>query len=95
MAISKLTGQLEIGAAPYRFPSSSVVGAAEWSDTLREVCELALAHVHTDAIEVADRWTDLLGRRRTFMEQWATHLVGDGEDYRATLAGLRSCYVRV
>ena len=37
----------------------------------REVCELALAHVNTNAIEAAFRRTDLFERRRALMEQWA------------------------
>jgi len=40
------------------------------------VCELALAHVNTNAIEAACRRTDLFERRRAPMEQWAAFLAG-------------------
>ncbi|MYA43090.1 MAG: integrase, partial [Gemmatimonadetes bacterium] len=40
------------------------------------VCELALAHVNTNAIEAAYRRTDLFERRRALMEQWAAFVAG-------------------
>ena len=50
---------LGIGAVPHGFRSSFRDWAAECSDAPREVCELALAHVNTNAIEAAYRRTDL------------------------------------
>ena len=50
----------------------------------REVCELALAHVNTNAIEAAYRRTDLFERRRTLMEQWAAFLTGGEDDGTAS-----------
>ncbi len=74
VAISALVRQLKIGAVPHGFRSSFRDWAAECSDAPREVCELALAHVNTNAIEAAYRRTDLFERRRALMEQWAGFL---------------------
>ena len=71
--------KLGIGAVPHGFRSSFRDWAAERSDAPREVCELALAHVNTNAIEAAYRRTDMLERRRALMEQWATFLAGSGD----------------
>ena len=76
VAISKLVRGLGIGAVPHGFRSSFRDWAAECSDAPREVAELALAHVNTNAIEAAYRRTDLLERRRALMEQWAAFLAG-------------------
>ena len=78
VAISKLVRHLGIGAVPHGFRSSFRDWAAECSDAPREVCELALAHVNTNAIEAAYRRTDLFERRRALMEQWAGFLAGTG-----------------
>ena len=77
VAISKLVRELGIGAVPHGFRSSFRDWAAECSDAPREVCELALAHVNTNAIEAAYRRSDLFERRRSLMEQWAAFLAGD------------------
>ncbi|MCY4496900.1 MAG: site-specific integrase, partial [Rhodospirillaceae bacterium] len=74
LAIAKLVRDLGIGAVPHGFRSSFRDWAAECSDVPREVCELALAHVNTNAIEAAYRRTDLFERRRVLMEQWAVFL---------------------
>ena len=78
VAISKLVRDLGIGAVPHGFRSSFRDRAAECSDAPREVCELALAHVNTNAIEAAYRRSDLFERRRALMEQWAAFLAGIG-----------------
>ena len=75
-AISKMVQQLGIGAVPHGFRSSFRDWAAECTDAPREVCELALAHVNTNAVEAAYRRTDLFERRRELMEQWAVFLTG-------------------
>ena len=61
---------------PHGFRSSFRDWAAECSNAPREVCELALAHVNTNAIETAYRRTELFERRRALMEQWAAFLAG-------------------
>ena len=75
-ALSKLVRELGIGAVPHGFRSSFRDWAAECTDAPREVCELALAHVNTNATEAAYRRTDLFERRRELMEQWAAFLTG-------------------
>ena len=75
-AISKLVQQLGIGAVPHGFRSSFRDWAAECTNAPREVCELALAHVNTNAVEAAYRRSDLFERRRDLMEQWAEFLTG-------------------
>jgi len=75
-ALSNLARQLGIGAVPHGFRSSFRDWAAECTDAPREVCELALAHVNTNATEAAYRRTDLFERRRELMEAWALFLTG-------------------
>ena len=75
-AISRLIQQLGIEAVPHGFRSSFRDWAAECTDSPREVCELALAHVNTNAVEAAYRRSDLFERRRELMEQWAAFLTG-------------------
>ena len=79
VAMSAMVRKLGIGAVPHGFRSSFRDWAAECSDAPREVCELALAHVNTNAIEAAYRRTDLFERRRALMEQWAAFLAGSGD----------------
>jgi integrase len=74
VAMPTMVRNLGIGAVPHGFRSSFRDWAAECSDAPREVCELALAHVNTNAIEAAYRRTDLFERRRALMEQWAAFL---------------------
>ena len=76
VAIAKLVRELGIGAVPHGFRSSFRDWAAERSDAPREVCELALAQVNTNAIETAYRRSDLFERRRALMGQWAAFLAG-------------------
>jgi len=71
--------KLGLGAVPHGFRSSFRDWAAECSDAPREVGELALAHVNTNAIEAAYRRTDMFERRRALMEQWAAFLAGSGD----------------
>ena len=59
---------------PHGFRSSFRDWAAECTETLREVCELALAHVNGDRVEAAYRRSDLFERRRTLMQQWADYV---------------------
>ena len=71
---------------PHGFRSGFRDWAAECSDAAREVCELVLAHVNTNAIEAAYRRTDLFERRRALMEQWAAFLAGTAD--AVTVRGL-------
>ena len=72
--MGKMMRRLEIGAVPHGFRSSFRDWAAECTETPREVCELALAHVNSDRVEAAYRRTDLFERRRVLMQQWADYI---------------------
>ena len=72
--MGKMMKALEIAAVPHGFRSSFRDWAAECTETPREVCELALAHVYGDRVEAAHRRSDLFDRRRTLMQQWADYL---------------------
>ena len=74
--ICKLLRDLGIEAVPHGFCSSFRDWAAECTDTPREVCELAVAHVNSDRVEAACRWTDLFERRRVLMEEWSAFVGG-------------------
>ena len=74
VAMPTMVRNLGIEAVPHGFRSSFRDWAAECSDAPREVCELALAHVNTNAIEAAYRRTDLFERRRVLMESWGAFL---------------------
>ena len=75
--LSKLCRENNIGCVPHGMRSSFRDWAAECSDTPREVCELALAHINSDRVEAAYRRSDLFERRRILMEAWATYLKKD------------------
>ncbi len=47
--------------------------SAECTNTAREVCELALAHVNPNKVEAAYRRSDLFEKRRRLMRQWASY----------------------
>ena len=72
--LSKLCRENNVGCVPHGFRSSFRDWAAECSDTPREVCELALAHVNSDRVEAAYRRSDLFDKRRELMEAWADYL---------------------
>ena len=87
VAMPTMVRNLGIGAVPHGFRSSFRDWAAECTDAPREVCELALAHVNTNAIEAAYRRTDLFDRRRVLMESWGSFLAvtkGRGAPHRAS-----------
>ena len=72
--MGRMMKALEIGTAPHGFRSSFRDWAAECTETPREVCELALAHVNSDRVEAAYRRSDLFERRRTLMQEWADYV---------------------
>ncbi len=72
--LSKLLRENGIPAVPHGYRSSFRDWAAELTDTPREICELALAHVNNDRVEAAYRRSDLFDRRRELMERWARYL---------------------
>lgn len=72
--LSKLLRENGIPAVPHGYRSSFRDWAAELTDTPREICELALAHVNSDRVEAAYRRTDLFDRRRQLMQHWAEYI---------------------
>ena len=52
--------------------------AAEQTTYQREVCEHALAHQLPDKVEAAYLRSDLLGKRRALMEDWARYCLSAG-----------------
>ena len=72
--LSKLLRENCVPAVPHGFRSSFRDWAAELTDTPREICELALAHVNSDRVEAAYRRSDLFDRRRQLMQNWAEYL---------------------
>ena len=72
--ISKLLRENGIPAVPHGYRSSFRDWAAELTDTPKEICELALAHVNSDRGEAAYRRSDFFDRRRQLMQHWADYL---------------------
>ncbi|MDE0168549.1 MAG: site-specific integrase [bacterium] len=72
--LSKLLREHDIPAVPHGYRSSFRDWAAELTDTPRQVCELALAHVNNDRVEAAYQRSDLFDRRRQLMADWADYL---------------------
>ncbi|WP_420611900.1 tyrosine-type recombinase/integrase [Candidatus Spongiisocius sp.] len=72
--LSKLLRENGIPAVPHGYRSSFRDWAAELTDTPREICELALAHVNSDRVEAAYRRSDLFDHRRQLMQRWANYL---------------------
>ena len=74
MMLSGLLKDLKIAAVPHGFRSSFRDWAAEETDHPREVIEAALAHVVQNKVEAAYARSDLFGRRRRLMDDWASYL---------------------
>ncbi len=72
--LSKLMREHNIPAVPHGYRSSFRDWAAELTDTPRQICELALAHVNNDRVEAAYQRSDLFDRRRQLMQHWADYL---------------------
>ena len=69
---------------PHGFRSSFRDWAGEETDHPREVIEAALAHVVRNRVEAAYARSDLFGRRRVLMDDWACYLAQEkGEDTEA------------
>ena len=78
--IGKLLTENGVDAVPHGFRSSFRGWAAERTNIPREVCELALAHVNSDAAERAYQRSDLFERRRDLMDAWARFLAAAPAD---------------
>ena len=58
----------------HAFRSSFRDWAAEYTEALREISELALARVYNAGSDPSYRRIDLFERRRTLVQQWADYL---------------------
>ena len=81
--LSKMLRRSGIGSTAHGMRSSFRQWAAERTNTPREVCELALAHVNSDAVEAAYQRSDLFDLRRKLMESWASYLAVKRGEVRA------------
>ena len=80
--ISKLLRENRIEGTPHGMRSAFRDWAAECTDAPREVAEEALAHVNSDRVESAYRRSDLFGKRRDLMDEWAQYLTDSGKAKR-------------
>ena len=77
--LSKLLRENGVAGVPHGFRSSFRDWAAECTYTPHAVMEAALAHVVANKAEAAYARSDLFGKRRELMDQWAAYLAeGDG-----------------
>ena len=74
--VRQMLERLGIAAVPHGFRSSFRDWAAEETDHPREVVEAALAHIVKNKVEAAYMRSDLFGRRRRLMDEWAEHVSG-------------------
>ena len=93
-ALSERLRELKITAVSHGSRSSFRDWAAEDTDHPREVIEATLAHVVQNRVEAAYRRTDLFGRRRRLMDDWAAYLSDEGREpddplTRRALSGAR------
>ena len=81
--LSKMLRRSGIESTAHGMRASFRQWAAERTNTPREVCELALAHVNSDAVEAAYQRSDLFDLRRKLMESWASYLAVERAEVRA------------
>jgi integrase len=73
MAMLELVRGMRPGITVHGFRSSFRTWASERTNFAREVCEQALAHTISDAVERAYRRGELLEKRRRLMAAWAEY----------------------
>jgi integrase len=73
VAMSKLLAGISPGYTVHGFRSSFRDWVAEETEHSGDVAEMALAHRIPNAVEAAYRRGDLLGRRRSMMNDWGNH----------------------
>lgn len=71
MTLTMFLRRMGAGCTAHGFRSSFRDWAAEATNTPREVAEAALAHAVESKVEAAYRRSDLLGKRRKLMGEWA------------------------
>lgn len=80
MAMNQLLRRLQIPAVPHGFRSTFRVWCAEQTDYPREMAEFALAHTIESKTEAAYLRTNMLGKRRMMMQDWANFLYSHNID---------------
>ena len=71
MSLSAVCRRMQIDAVPHGFRSTFRDWCSERTAYPREVCEQALAHAISDAVEAAYRRGDLFDKRIKLMDRWA------------------------
>lgn len=74
--------RMEVPVTAHGFRSSFRDWASETTNHPRELAEMALAHTIENKVEAAYRRGDLLEKRRSLMDVWATFLGGDCAESR-------------
>ena len=85
MTLSKALRTAGVDAVPHGFRTSFRTWAAEKTNADHAVMELSLAHAVGTAVERSYARSDLFGKRRGLMDQWAAFLTGA----RATVVRIR------
>jgi len=80
MSMLKLLERMDVPVTVHGFRSSFRDWAAERTAYSHEVCEMALAHVISNAAEAAYRRGDLFEKRRQLMNAWAEYVNNPSAD---------------
>ncbi len=88
VTMSKLMRDRGMAARPHGFRSSLRTWAEETSQPY-EVAETSLGHVVGNAVERAYQRSDLIEKRRVFMEAWADHVTRKGQADVVPINGVR------
>jgi len=79
MALTALMRRMKVDAVPHGFRSTFRDWAAEKTEYLRDVAEMALAHMIGDKVEAAYRRGDLFTKRTSMMSEWANFVNGSSK----------------
>ncbi len=74
--MSRMMERRGMEARPHGFRATFRTWCAEATDMPYEVSEAAIAHVTGSVVERTYRRTDFLEKRRTLMEKWSNHVLG-------------------
>jgi len=87
MAFLMVLRRFKVQATAHGFRSAFRDWASERTNYPRDVCEMALAHTIKNKVEAAYRRGDLLYKRRSLMETWATYVHTASADVVTLRAG--------
>ena len=74
MTMGAVLKRMDVPVTVHGFRSTFRDWAAERTSTPHHIAEMALAHTIKNSAEAAYRRGDLLGKRATLMQQWATFI---------------------